>query len=98
MSTAGGAGARPGWRHPGATVPFSTLAPARATWRWPMSVHLPASVMDVPDGDELAAKLRSHGLSEVRWHSFTFGIATLYVGTKKPASPGAETAPELAGP
>jgi demethylmenaquinone methyltransferase/2-methoxy-6-polyprenyl-1,4-benzoquinol methylase len=44
--------------------------------------YLPASVMEFPDGDELAALLRRHGLYEVRWYPFTFGIATLYVGRK----------------
>jgi demethylmenaquinone methyltransferase/2-methoxy-6-polyprenyl-1,4-benzoquinol methylase len=50
--------------------------------------YLPASVMEFPDGEELAAKLRVHGLSDVYWHPFTFGIATLYVGTKNPAGAG----------
>ena len=45
--------------------------------------YLPASVMEFPDGDALAERLRGHGLTDVRWHPFTFGIATLYVGTKK---------------
>ena len=44
--------------------------------------YLPASVMQFPDGDELAAKLRGRGLMDVKWHPLTFGIATLYVGTK----------------
>jgi demethylmenaquinone methyltransferase/2-methoxy-6-polyprenyl-1,4-benzoquinol methylase len=44
--------------------------------------YLPASVMQFPDGEALAAKLRQHGLTDVRWHPFTFGIATLYVGSK----------------
>ena len=44
--------------------------------------YLPASVMEFPDGEALAAKLREHGLTEVRYHPFTFGIATLYVGVK----------------
>jgi len=44
--------------------------------------YLPASVMEFPDGEALADRLRGHGLAEVRWHSLTFGIATLYVGTK----------------
>jgi demethylmenaquinone methyltransferase/2-methoxy-6-polyprenyl-1,4-benzoquinol methylase len=44
--------------------------------------YLPASVMQFPDGEALASKLREHGLTEVRWHPMTFGIATLYVGTK----------------
>ncbi len=45
--------------------------------------YLPASVMEFPDGEELAARMRGHGLVDVRWHPFTFGIATLYIGTKK---------------
>lgn len=44
--------------------------------------YLPASVMDFPDGEALAERLRRHGLADVCWHSLTFGIATLYVGTK----------------
>jgi demethylmenaquinone methyltransferase / 2-methoxy-6-polyprenyl-1,4-benzoquinol methylase len=44
--------------------------------------YLPASVLEFPDGEALAAKLRGHGLAEVRWYPLTFGIATLYVGTK----------------
>jgi demethylmenaquinone methyltransferase/2-methoxy-6-polyprenyl-1,4-benzoquinol methylase len=44
--------------------------------------YLPASVMEFPDGEALAERLRGHGLIDVHWHPFTFGIATLYVGTK----------------
>jgi demethylmenaquinone methyltransferase/2-methoxy-6-polyprenyl-1,4-benzoquinol methylase len=44
--------------------------------------YLPASVMEFPDGEALAERMRGHGLVDVRWHPFTFGIATLYVGTK----------------
>jgi demethylmenaquinone methyltransferase/2-methoxy-6-polyprenyl-1,4-benzoquinol methylase len=44
--------------------------------------YLPASVMEFPDGEALAAKLRGHGLTEVRWYPLTFGIATLYIGIK----------------
>jgi demethylmenaquinone methyltransferase/2-methoxy-6-polyprenyl-1,4-benzoquinol methylase len=51
--------------------------------------YLPASVLEFPDGEDLAAKLRGHGLEDVHWHPFTFGIATLYVGTKRMAGPGA---------
>jgi demethylmenaquinone methyltransferase / 2-methoxy-6-polyprenyl-1,4-benzoquinol methylase len=50
--------------------------------------YLPASVMEFPDGEALADRLRGHGLIDVRWHPFTFGIATLYVGVKKPAFGG----------
>jgi demethylmenaquinone methyltransferase/2-methoxy-6-polyprenyl-1,4-benzoquinol methylase len=44
--------------------------------------YLPESVMEFPDGEALAERLRAHGLTDVRWHPFTFGIATLYVGVK----------------
>jgi demethylmenaquinone methyltransferase/2-methoxy-6-polyprenyl-1,4-benzoquinol methylase len=44
--------------------------------------YLPASVMQFPDGEALSDRLRFHGLKDVRWRSLTFGIATLYVGSK----------------
>jgi demethylmenaquinone methyltransferase/2-methoxy-6-polyprenyl-1,4-benzoquinol methylase len=44
--------------------------------------YLPASVMQFPDGEDLARMLREHGLTNVNFHPFTFGIATLYIGTK----------------
>jgi demethylmenaquinone methyltransferase/2-methoxy-6-polyprenyl-1,4-benzoquinol methylase len=44
--------------------------------------YLPASVLQFPDGEELAAKMRAHGLTDVRFFPFTFGVATLYVGVK----------------
>jgi len=44
--------------------------------------YLPASVLQFPDGEALAEKLRQHGLGEVAFFPFTFGIATLYIGTK----------------
>jgi demethylmenaquinone methyltransferase/2-methoxy-6-polyprenyl-1,4-benzoquinol methylase len=44
--------------------------------------YLPASVLEFPDGEALAERLRGHGLRDVRWQPMTFGIATLYVGTK----------------
>jgi demethylmenaquinone methyltransferase/2-methoxy-6-polyprenyl-1,4-benzoquinol methylase len=44
--------------------------------------YLPASVKEFPDGEALADRLRGHGLTDVRWYPLTFGIATLYVGTK----------------
>jgi demethylmenaquinone methyltransferase/2-methoxy-6-polyprenyl-1,4-benzoquinol methylase len=46
--------------------------------------YLPASVMEFPDGAALAERLGRHGLTEVRWYPLSFGIATLYVGTKAP--------------
>jgi demethylmenaquinone methyltransferase/2-methoxy-6-polyprenyl-1,4-benzoquinol methylase len=39
--------------------------------------------MEFPDGEALAQRLRGHGLSEVAWYPLSFGIATLYVGTKR---------------
>jgi demethylmenaquinone methyltransferase/2-methoxy-6-polyprenyl-1,4-benzoquinol methylase len=44
--------------------------------------YLPASVLSFPDGEELAAKLGDHGLTNVKFHTMTFGIATVYIGTK----------------
>jgi demethylmenaquinone methyltransferase/2-methoxy-6-polyprenyl-1,4-benzoquinol methylase len=49
--------------------------------------YLPASVQEFPDGEALAERLRGHGLRDVRFYPFTFGIATLYVGVKAPAAP-----------
>jgi demethylmenaquinone methyltransferase/2-methoxy-6-polyprenyl-1,4-benzoquinol methylase len=44
--------------------------------------YLPASVMEFPDGEALAERMRTAGLRDVRFTPLTFGIATLYVGTK----------------
>jgi len=44
--------------------------------------YLPESVMQFPDYEALAAKMAKHGLIDVRFYPFTFGIATLYVGRK----------------
>ncbi len=44
--------------------------------------YLPASVLEFPDGEALAERMRRHGLVEVRFHPLTFGIATLYIGRK----------------
>jgi demethylmenaquinone methyltransferase/2-methoxy-6-polyprenyl-1,4-benzoquinol methylase len=44
--------------------------------------YLPASVLDFPDGEALAERLRGHGLRDVRFYPLTFGIATLYVGRR----------------
>ena len=44
--------------------------------------YLPESVMNFPDGEELTAKMRGHGLEGVTFTPLTFGIATLYVGRK----------------
>ena len=44
--------------------------------------YLPESVMAFPDGEALAERMRSAGLADVTFTPLTFGIATLYVGTK----------------
>jgi demethylmenaquinone methyltransferase/2-methoxy-6-polyprenyl-1,4-benzoquinol methylase len=49
--------------------------------------YLPESVLKFPDYEELAAKLRANGLTEVKYEPLTFGIATLYVGVKPAAVP-----------
>lgn len=44
--------------------------------------YLPKSVMEFPDGQEMAALLRNAGLIDLVVRPLTFGIATLYVGVK----------------
>ncbi len=49
--------------------------------------YLPESVLRFPDYDALASRLREHGLADVRYVPFTFGIATLYLGRKPLPNP-----------
>ena len=51
--------------------------------------YLPASVIEFPSGEGVAAILRRAGFESVRWQTFTFGIVYLYMATKagKPATP-----------
>lgn len=44
--------------------------------------YLPNSVGEFPQGRELTGMMQQAGLSETRYHPLTFGVATLYVGTK----------------
>ena len=44
--------------------------------------YLRNSVLQFPDGEQFAQKMRDQGLLQVTWKPFTFGIATLYWGTK----------------
>jgi demethylmenaquinone methyltransferase/2-methoxy-6-polyprenyl-1,4-benzoquinol methylase len=44
--------------------------------------YLPESVLTFPDYEALVERMRAHGLTDVRYQPFTFGIATLYVGVK----------------
>jgi demethylmenaquinone methyltransferase/2-methoxy-6-polyprenyl-1,4-benzoquinol methylase len=66
---------------------FRHLLPRVGQWcsRSPDSAYhyLPASVLEFPDYEALLERMESHGLTETRYHPFTFGIATLYVGVKK---------------
>jgi demethylmenaquinone methyltransferase/2-methoxy-6-polyprenyl-1,4-benzoquinol methylase len=48
--------------------------------------YLPQSVGEFPSGEALAVRMRAAGLSEVTFHPFTLGVATLYVGTKEVAA------------
>jgi len=44
--------------------------------------YLPASVGEFPQREALLRRMEAAGLAEVRYHRFTCGIATLYVGVK----------------
>ena len=44
--------------------------------------YLPASVGEFPQGQELAERMHRVGLGRVDIYPMTFGVATLYVGTK----------------
>ena len=48
--------------------------------------YLPETVMRFPDGRAMLALMEAHGLTDVRQHPLTLGIATLYVGIKPEAS------------
>ena len=52
--------------------------------------YLPASVLQFPDYEALADRMRAAGLTDVKFEPLTFGIATLYVGVK-PSSCGPVT-------
>jgi demethylmenaquinone methyltransferase / 2-methoxy-6-polyprenyl-1,4-benzoquinol methylase len=49
--------------------------------------YLPRSVLEFPDGQAMLDLLSARGLIELKQYPLTFGIATLYVGTK-PAGMG----------
>jgi len=44
--------------------------------------YLPQSVSEFAQGETLAEMMREAGMSQVKYYPLTFGIATLYVGTK----------------
>ncbi len=45
--------------------------------------YLPTSVMKFPSPENFAYLMRKAGFSEIKWKYMTFGIVTLFVGTKK---------------
>ncbi len=49
--------------------------------------YLPRSVLAFPDYDALADRMRAAGLADVWFRPLTFGVATLYVGTKPHQTP-----------
>jgi demethylmenaquinone methyltransferase/2-methoxy-6-polyprenyl-1,4-benzoquinol methylase len=55
--------------------------------------YLPRTVLEFPDGQDMLDLLASRGLIDLKMHPLTFGIATLYVGTK----PGRATSNPSAG-
>ena len=44
--------------------------------------YLPQSVQEFPSGEALAHVLRLSKLNDIQMHPMTFGVVTLYVGTK----------------
>jgi demethylmenaquinone methyltransferase/2-methoxy-6-polyprenyl-1,4-benzoquinol methylase len=44
--------------------------------------YLPRSVGEFPQGDELARLMTAAGMSNIKQHRFTCGVATLYVGIR----------------
>ncbi|MDQ3109015.1 MAG: bifunctional demethylmenaquinone methyltransferase/2-methoxy-6-polyprenyl-1,4-benzoquinol methylase UbiE [Bacteroidota bacterium] len=48
--------------------------------------YLPESVNAFPDGEQFIAILKKTGFSECTWQPLTFGIASIYTGTKKAAA------------
>jgi len=48
--------------------------------------YLPESVVEFPQGEQLAERFRAAGLVDVWFRRLTFGIATLYVGAKPQAA------------
>jgi demethylmenaquinone methyltransferase/2-methoxy-6-polyprenyl-1,4-benzoquinol methylase len=45
--------------------------------------YLPQSVGEFDDGEALCRRMRDAGLADVQFWPMTFGVATLYVGTKQ---------------
>jgi demethylmenaquinone methyltransferase/2-methoxy-6-polyprenyl-1,4-benzoquinol methylase len=65
---------------------FNNVLPKIGQWlsRSPHDAYtyLPTSVGEFPCGEALCERMRAAGLHDVTYRPLTFGIATLYVGTK----------------
>ena len=60
--------------------------------------YLPASVGEFPQGEAMCQRMRDAGLVDVRSYPLTFGVTTLYVGTKGLSAVGSRlSARESAG-
>lgn len=68
---------------------FRTILPkvgqALAPNQYDAYSYLPTSVLQFPDGQAMCDLLARRGLVDVVQYPLTFGIATLYVGTRPPA-------------
>lgn len=67
-------------------VYFRQILPRVGQWLAPNRhsayEYLPVSVLEFPKGADLVREMETVGLREVRMYSFTFGIASLYIGRK----------------
>jgi demethylmenaquinone methyltransferase/2-methoxy-6-polyprenyl-1,4-benzoquinol methylase len=73
---------------------FRNVLPRIGQWlarnREEAYAYLPESVGQFPSGEELAQRMRTAGLTEVRFYPLTLGIATLYVGVKAAGEAGSD--------
>ena len=44
--------------------------------------YLPESIQAFPEGNAFLEVMKSTGFKDVKWHPLTFGVASIYVGTK----------------
>ena len=65
-----------------AKPPTSQHLLVRAGWGQPIERPPVWAMRQAGRWDPEFNRLRQHGLTDVRWYPLTFGIATLYVGTK----------------
>jgi demethylmenaquinone methyltransferase/2-methoxy-6-polyprenyl-1,4-benzoquinol methylase len=65
---------------------FRRVLPRIGQWlarnRYDAYTYLPTSVGEFPEREALCERMKTAGLAEVRYHSLTFGVATLYIGRK----------------